>query len=65
MSIKNTAQIQNARKKHKQQMRLDKCMKKSYEKAMEKPPDVFAFLNSNLSKWVKNILDLNFYFMYT
>ncbi|VVC37070.1 G-patch domain,Zinc finger, CCCH-type [Cinara cedri] len=49
MSIKNTVQIQNARKKHKQQMQLERSMKKSYEKALEKPPDVFTFLNSNLN----------------
>jgi len=53
MSIKNTEQIQDARKKRKQQLRLERCMKKSYEKALEKPPDVFTFLNNKLSKWVK------------
>jgi len=53
MSIKNTEQIQDARKKHKQQLRLERCMKKSYEKSLEKPPDVFTFLNNKLSKLVK------------
>lgn len=52
MTIKNTAQIQDARKKRKQQIRLERCMKKSYEKSLEKPPDVFTFLNSNLSECV-------------
>jgi len=50
MIIKNTEYIQDARKKRKQQIRLERCMKKSYEKSLEKPPDVFTFLNSNLSK---------------
>lgn len=50
MNIKNTEQIHDARKKRKQQMRLERSMKKSYEKSLEKPPDVFTFLNSNLSK---------------
>ncbi|XP_025198636.1 zinc finger CCCH-type with G patch domain-containing protein [Melanaphis sacchari] len=53
MSIKNTEQIQEARKKHKQQLRLERCMKKSYEKSLEKPPDVFTFLNNKLN--IKNI----------
>jgi len=53
MSVKNTAQIQDARKKRKQQLRLERCMKKSYEKSLEKPPDVFTFLNNQLSKRVK------------
>lgn len=61
MSIKNTALIQNAKKKNKQQMRLERSMKKSYEKSLEKPPDVFSFLNSNLSKWVEYVAKLNFY----
>lgn len=50
MAIKNTEQIQDARKKHKQKMRMERCLKKSYEKATQKPPDVFSFLNSKLSK---------------
>ncbi|XP_001952828.1 zinc finger CCCH-type with G patch domain-containing protein [Acyrthosiphon pisum] len=53
MSVKNTAQIQDARKKRKQQLRLERCMKKSYEKSLEKPPDVFTFLNNQLN--IKNI----------
>lgn len=50
MTIKNTKQFQDARNKRKQQMRLERSMKKSYEKSMEKPPDVFTFLNNKLSK---------------
>lgn len=50
MSIKITGQFQDARKKRKQQLRLERCMKKSYEKSLEKPPDVFTFLNNELSK---------------
>jgi len=50
MTIKNTEYIQDARKKRKQQIKLERCMKKNYEKSLEKPPDVFTFLNSNLSK---------------
>jgi len=50
MAKKNTECIENARKKFKKQIKLERCMKKSYEKSQEKPPDVFTFLNSNLSK---------------
>lgn len=50
MTIKNTVQINDARKKRKQQMKLERCMKKSYEKSLEKSPDVFSFLNNHLSK---------------
>lgn len=61
MSIKNTEQIQDARKKHKQQLRLERCMKKSYEKSLEKPPDVFTFLNNKLNiknnNQDKNVID--------
>lgn len=53
MFIKNTEKIQDARKKRKQQLRLERCMKKSYEKSLEKPPDVFTFLNNQLSKCFK------------
>lgn len=52
MSIKNSEQIQDVRKKRKQQMRLERCLKKSYEKTSQKPQDVFTFLNSNLSKLI-------------
>lgn len=50
MTIKNSKPIQDARKKHRQQMRLERSMKKSYEKSLEKPPDVFTFLNNQLSR---------------
>jgi len=63
MSIKNTEQIQDARKKRKQQLRLERCMKKSYEKSLEKPPDVFTFLNNQLSKRVKYKSMWLFYFI--
>lgn len=53
MSIKDTEQIQDARKKRKQQLRIERCMKKSYENSLEKPPDVFTFLNNKLN--IKNI----------
>lgn len=50
MNFKNTKQIHDAKKKHRHQMRLERSMKKSYEKSLEKPPDVFTFLNNELSK---------------
>ncbi|XP_025425130.1 zinc finger CCCH-type with G patch domain-containing protein [Sipha flava] len=53
MTFKNTKPIQDARKKHRQHMRLERSMKKSYEKSLEKPPDVFTFLNNQLN--TKNI----------
>lgn len=52
MTIKNTEQVHDARKKRRQQLRLERSMKKSYEKSLEKPPDVFTFLNNKLSKWI-------------
>lgn len=51
MTIKNKEQFQDARKKRRQQLKLERSMKKSYEKSLEKPPDVFTFLNNKLSKW--------------
>lgn len=56
MAIKNTEQNHDARKKRKQQMKLERCIKKSYEKSLENPPDIFTFLNSNLSKFSSSIL---------
>lgn len=60
MTIKNTVQIQDARKKRKEQLRLERCMKKSYEKSLEKPPDVFTFLNSNLSMFIKCVAKIRY-----
>lgn len=66
MTIKNTEQIQDFRKKRKQQMRLEQSIKKSYEKSLEKPPDVFAFLNNRLSKCYIYIfkIKLNIFFIF-
>lgn len=50
MTIKNSEQFQDARKKRRQQLKLERSMKKSYEKSLEKPPDVFTFLNNKLSE---------------
>lgn len=61
MTIKNTEQIHDARKKHKKHMRLERSMKRSYEKSLEKSPDVFTFLNSQLSKlFYRNMFKINY-----
>lgn len=67
MTFKNTKQIHDAQKKHRQQMRLERNMKRSYEKSLEKPPDVFTFLNNQLSRsniWLKLNILTNFFLIF-
>lgn len=60
MTIKNTIQNHDARKQRKQQIKLDRRIKKSYEKSLQKSPDVFTFLNSNLSKLLNSRLFMSY-----
>lgn len=54
MVVKNSSKFRDIRKKRKEKMNIERCMKKSYEKASYKAQDVFTFLNSRLSKCVSH-----------
>ncbi|XP_050525690.1 zinc finger CCCH-type with G patch domain-containing protein isoform X2 [Daktulosphaira vitifoliae] len=49
MVAKNSSKVRDLQKKRKKQMNIERCMKKSYEKASHKPQDIFTFLNSRLN----------------
>jgi len=50
MNFKNTIRYQDTRRQRNQQKQLKDSIKRSYNKSLEKSPDVFTFLNNKLSK---------------
>jgi len=61
MNFKNTIRYQDTRRQRNQQKQLKDSIKRSYNKSLEKSPDVFTFLNNKLNfkntNQNKNIVD--------